>query len=224
MLARLSAFVVWALVAATAVFWGLRLLARPQPAPAYALTVGEATVARGDLSRLFGAAPVANAPNQPMAPELSSRFKLLGLMAPKASATEPVHRAGYALIAVDGKPARPFAVGAALDSGLVLQAVSLRTASIGPVDGAAAVKLEMPALPVATTGSLPPISMDGTVMPVVAPTAVPTTPGAGSRNMLPARPSANVPPPTAQPPAGTPVPPPSGQPGARQRIGGSLAQ
>lgn len=218
MLARLSAFVVWALVAATAVFWGLRLLARPQPAPAYASIVGEATVARGDLSRLFGAAPVANAPDQPSAPELSSRFKLLGLMAPKASAVEPAHRAGYALIAVDGKPARPFAVGAALDSGLVLQSVSLRTASIGPVDGAAAVKLEMPALPIAATGTLPPISMDGAVMPgAVPPPVVPAVPGA--RNLLPTRPQVKVPPPTAQ------VPLPPAQPGALpQQIGRPLSQ
>jgi general secretion pathway protein C len=226
MLARLSAFVVWALVAATAVFWGLRLLARPQPAPAYALTVGEATVARGDLSRLFGAAPVAaTASNQPMAPELSSRFKLLGLMAPKPSSVEPAHRVGYALIAVDGKPARPFAVGASLDSGLVLQSVSLRTASIGPVDGAAAVRLEMPALPVAATGTLPPIGMDGTVIPGSVPAAA-TPPGPGARNMLPVRPSINVPPPSAQVPLpGTPVPPPPGQQGGpQQRIGGSLTQ
>lgn len=215
MLARLSAFVVWALVAATAVFWGLRLLARPQPAPAYALTVGESTVARGDLSRLFGAAPVAaNASNQPMAPELASRFKLLGLMAPRPTSAEPAHRTGYALIAVDGKPARPFAVGAALDSGLVLQSVSLRTASIGPVDGAAAVQLEIPPLPVAATGTLPPIGMDAAVMPgaVPPPTTAPAAPGVGSRNLLPARPSVIVPPPPAQP--GTP----------RQRIGGSLTQ
>ena len=53
MLARLTAFVVWALVAATAVFWGLRMFVRPQPAPAYAVAVGDSVAMRGDLSRLL---------------------------------------------------------------------------------------------------------------------------------------------------------------------------
>lgn len=159
MLSRLSAFVVWALVAATAVFWGLRLLARPQSAPAYAVTVGEATTMRGDLSRLFGSTAVASGGDAApvTSPELASRFKLLGIMAPKADAAEPSQRFGFALIAVDGKPPRTYAVGSSLDSGLVLQSVSMRTASIGPADGAEAVRLEMPPLPEATTGTLPPL-------------------------------------------------------------------
>lgn len=213
MLHRLSAFVVWALVAATAVFWGLRLLVRPQPAPAYAVTVGEATTARGDLTRLFGAAPVVTAAEQPAAPELASRFKLLGIMAPKPAAAEPAQRFGYALIAVDGKPARAFAVGSSLDSGLVLQAVSLRTASIGPLDGAAAVRLEMPPLPAPATGTLPPM---GSGAPEGAPLAVPppalgfvpptppaTATGVG-RMPVPARPPA-MPRPGQVPPPGGPA-------------------
>lgn len=190
MLHRLSAFVVWALVAATAVFWGLRLLARPQPTPAYAVTVGEATTARGDLTRLFGAAPVATAAEQPAAPELASRFKLLGIMAPKPAAAEPAQRSGYALIAVDGKPARAFAVGSSLDSGLVLQAVSLRTASIGPLDGAAAVNLEMPPLPAPATGTLPPM---GAGAPPAASVAVPPpAPVPPAQPLVPATPPATA--------------------------------
>ena len=83
MLARLTAFVVWALVAATAVFWGLRLLVRPQPAPSYAVAVGDAgALRRPDApARRHGLlgrpAPLA------AAPELASRFKLLGVMASK---------------------------------------------------------------------------------------------------------------------------------------------
>ena len=53
MLARLSAFVLWALVAATAVFWGLRLLVRAPAAPAYAVAVGDAAAVHGDLARLL---------------------------------------------------------------------------------------------------------------------------------------------------------------------------
>ena len=81
MLARLTAFVVWALVAATVVFWGLRLLVRPQPAPSYAVAVGDAGALRGDLTRLLGATPAAPGAGPAAAPELASRFKLLGVMA-----------------------------------------------------------------------------------------------------------------------------------------------
>jgi general secretion pathway protein C len=150
MLARLTAFVVWALVAATAVFWGLRMFVRPQPAPAYAVAVGDSVAMRGDLSRLLGATAVASAEKAAPAPELASRFKLLGVMAGKQR-----DGAGFALIAVDAKPARAYPVGARVDGEMVLQAVSLRTASIGPSQGSPAVTLEVPALPAAATGTLP---------------------------------------------------------------------
>lgn len=148
------AFVVWALVAATAVYWGLRLLVRPQPAPAYALAVGDAGALRGDLARLLGATPAAPSAATAAAPELASRFKLLGVMASKQG------DAGYALIAVDAKPARAYAVGAPLDGNLVLQSVSLRSAAIGPPQGGAALTLEVPPLPTAATGTLPAV-LDG---------------------------------------------------------------
>lgn len=150
MLARLTAFVVWALVAATAVFWGLRMLVRPQAAPAYTVAVGDSAALRGDLSRLLGATPVAAAGPAAPAPELASRFKLIGVMASK----QPDGN-GYALIAVDAKPARAYPVGARLDGDIVLQSVSLRTASIGPAQGGAAATLEVPALPPPATGTLP---------------------------------------------------------------------
>jgi len=150
MLARLTAFVVWALVAATAVFWGLRMLVRPQPAPAFAMAVGDGAAVRGDLSRLLGATPVAAAGPAMAAPELASRFKLIGVMANKQR-----DGSGYALIAVDAKPARAYPVGARLDGDIVLQAVSLRTASIGPAQGSPAATLEVPVLPAPATGTLP---------------------------------------------------------------------
>ncbi len=151
MLARLTAFVVWALVAATVVFWGLRLLVRPQSAPSYTVAVGDAGALRGDLTRLLGATPAAPSATPAAAPELASRFKLLGVMA-----NQPNQGDGYALIAVDAKPARAYPVGAALDGDLVLQSVSLRSAAIGPAQGTPALTLEVPPLAAAATGSLPP--------------------------------------------------------------------
>jgi general secretion pathway protein C len=174
MFVRVCAFVIWALVAGTVVFWGLRLLVRSPDAPAHAVPVGAAVAVRGDLTRLLGAAPVATAAAAAANPEASSRFRLLGVMAPKAGPKADASGQGVALIAVDGKPAKAFAVGARLDNDLVLQAVSLRTASIGPPEGGVvSVKLEIPPLPPPATGTLP---SGGATPSVAAPLALPVPP------------------------------------------------
>ena len=162
MLARLCAFLVWALVAATSVFWGLRLLVRSPPAPVNAVAVVDADAARGDLTRLFGAAPVAAAVAA-ASPEANARFRLLGIMAPKANATS---RHGFAVIAVDGKPPRAFAVGARVDGELVLQSVSWRAVSIGPAQGVPTMTLELPPLLAAATGTLSGTGTAGALSPV----------------------------------------------------------
>ena len=165
MYARLSSFVIWSLVAATLMFWALRFVARPLPAPAYAVAVSTAAPMRGDLARLFGAAPLMVVAAE-AAPETPSRFRLVGVMAPNSRRNEADAPYGLALIAVDGKPAKAFAVGSTLDSNLVLQSVSLRTASLGPAEGARSVLLELPALPPPTTGVLPAPGAPGGVVPV----------------------------------------------------------
>jgi general secretion pathway protein C len=158
MLARLSAFVIWALVAATAVFWGLHLWVRAPAVPAYAVAVGDATAVRSDLTRLLGTSP-ANAPAVTVAPETSSRFRLLGIVAPKYPSGQPGDPAapghGVALIAVDGKMPKAYTVGSHIDGDLVLRSVSLRTASIAPEQGSQAITLELPLLAAPATGTLP---------------------------------------------------------------------
>ncbi len=176
---RLVAFVIWAAVAASAMFWVLRLSATSPTAPAHTVAVGAAAAPRGDLTRLFGAAPAAPDSAAAVAESpLSSRFKLLGVAAPRQGGD----RNGLALIAVDGKPARGYAVGAAVDGELVLQSVHARGASLGTTGAAPQVTLELPALPAAATGSLPPaVGSAGTLpavgatapAPVVAPPAAP---------------------------------------------------
>ena len=64
MFARLSAFVIWSLVAAAAVFWALRFGVSPPQAPAYAVPIEPMQRARGDLARLFGAPRVARWPRK----------------------------------------------------------------------------------------------------------------------------------------------------------------
>src|SRR5947208_10861261 len=107
---RVSAFVIWALVAASVVFWALRLSVQGPSAPAYTVPVGDVAAVRGDLARLFGSTTVSAL--TATAPEASSRFRLVGVAAPVASAPQG---SGIALVAIDGKPARPYRVGARVE-------------------------------------------------------------------------------------------------------------
>ena len=179
MLARLCAFVIWALVAATAVFWGLRLFVSAPAAPAHAVPVGESAALRGDLSRLLGSAPVATAAAV-AAPEAASRFRLIGVMAPRKAAASAAEGSGVALIAVDGKPPKAFAVGARLDGEVMLQSVSLRAASIAMGPGQAPVLLELAPLAPPATGSLPGLLPPSAAVvapaPMVAPPPMPSSP------------------------------------------------
>jgi general secretion pathway protein C len=222
MWARISAFVIWSLVAAAGAFWLLRLTTSAPQAPGYASAVGKSTVVRGDLNRLFGAAPsvVAAAEAIPQAP---SRFKLVGVMAPRSKEAQSVAGSGLALIAVDGKPAKAFTVGAPLESGLVLQSVGLRTASIGPAQGTRSVLLELPALAAPNTGVLPssagavsPPAFVGSPVPpnsgVLPQLGQPTPPARGAATMR-APPSAVLPTPSSTsqaPPPQMPMTPPPG--------------
>lgn len=213
MFARLSAFVIWSLVGATAVFWALRLAASPPQVPPYAVAVGNSVAVRGDLGRLFGM-PLRPTATAQAAPEAPSRFRLVGVMAPRDRAAQAEAGQGVALIAVDGKPPKPFAVGARLDSDLVLQSVGLRTASLGPAQGARSVLLELPVLPPPNSGVLPP---PGTAAPApaanpmrAAPAPVPSAPPGAAPTVGAAQPAVTPlalpsPPPQAPAPPGMPT-------------------
>ena len=129
--------VVWALATASVAYWGLRLLARPgalAPAP---LVVGAPFAPDpAVVARLLGATSAQAAPQA----SLASRFALSGVVAGAPGG-------GAALIAVDGKPARPFRVGSMVDEGLVLQSAAARQATLGQTrTGPALVTLDMPSL------------------------------------------------------------------------------
>lgn len=163
---RLGTFLIWFCVAASAVFWSLRLLADPLPVPESARLASAAAAPGGDWSRLLGAAarPVETVAAPPLA---ASRFRLVGV----AAAGGPGQAVEVALIAVDGQPARAFRIGQAVADDWRLSAVDPRGATLSPVAAAgAALILEMPppvaaatgvigampAVPVLPTVSLPP--------------------------------------------------------------------
>lgn len=133
-----STFVLWALVAGSAVFWGLKMSARSAPITAPAMAARPPAPADpAAVARLLGAAPVT-AGAAPAAPSAGSRMTLVGVVASRS-------QHGAALISVDGKPAKPFRVGAMVDEGLVLQSVQGRQAVLGAsVSGPATVTLELP--------------------------------------------------------------------------------
>jgi general secretion pathway protein C len=151
MTARALAFLTWAAVAASAMFWGLRLFVSAPPAPANAMAVSTQSVAANDFSRLLGRAPtVATAAVQP---DAASRFRLVGVVAPKSLAEGTSE--GLALISIDGKPPRHYRVGTSVEGETTLLGVSARGAELGPSGGPATITLNLPAPPSAATGVLP---------------------------------------------------------------------
>ena len=216
MSARWWAFGVWAAVAACAAYWGLRLFVPSRPVPADAVVAPAAASPRGDLARLFGADAQPQSAEAAPAPT-SNRFQLLGVVAPRPDGAA---REGVALIAVDGKPARAYRVGAPIDGDPVLQSVRARGASLGPAGGVVQVSLEIPP-PAAGAPAVPSPAGPAVVpAPALPPTALPNLaapPGAAPPRLptvvpLPGRapmpPTARAP---AQPPVGTPQPAPPGQ-------------
>lgn len=172
----------WAALAASLVFWALRLGVGAQPAPAGLQTVAPDQSARGDILRLFANPPTAAAPAQQVA--AASRLKLLGVIAGADDGAR-----GWAVLSVDGRPARTLELGAVVDGDWVVQVVARRRVEIGPVGAPAVAVLELPPPAPAATGQLPGIAA-----------------GAGT--------NAAVAMPVLPPPVDVPPPPPPPQPEA----------
>ena len=171
---RLATFAIWLLAGAGVVFWALKFVSGTA-APANAAVVTAQTNTAIDsvaLSRGLGggmplaAAPVASSIN-------ASRFVLTGLVAGTTASQ------GIALLAVDGKPARPYRVGAEVAPGVVVQAVQsrlVRLASAPEADDA--LTLELPALISIVAGSALPVVVPQAPQPTLqfAPTPMPAPP------------------------------------------------
>lgn len=141
---RLVTFSLAALAAASASYWVLKWRAT-QPLGATAeLAVSDPALDPQAVARLLGGAqaPASSAPGIPAGTSdtPASRFKLAGVVANRA------HR-GYALIAIDDQPAKPYRVGAPVNDTLVLHSVTQRSAALAPsLDAPVALTLELPPL------------------------------------------------------------------------------
>ena len=201
MSARWVTFFVWAAVAASALFWALKLVVQAPQAPPQ-VQVAEATLtARGDLTRLLGADAPAAMTAAAAEPAADARFNLVGVLSPRASQAA---REGVALIAVDGKPARAFRVGTVVDGQNVLQSVHARGADLGPRDGPSLIALKIPPPAPAATGQLP---------SVLLPSGLPG--GGLTRPPVPIQAPSQAPPPSPQQPQQAPpqlAPQPAPQP------------
>lgn len=160
----------WALAAGSAVFWGLKLLVTPEPAPAHARLAEASAAVNGDLTRLLGADAPPPAPLEAPAAVADTRFQLVGVVSAR---TPQAAREGVALIAVDGKPPKAYRVGAVVEGSTVLKSVAARGATLGPRDGPPAITLDLPPPAPAATGVLPPAAQGGAGSPRPAPIGAP---------------------------------------------------
>jgi general secretion pathway protein C len=197
MSARWWSFGVWALVAGSALFWGLRLFVTPAQAPVQTRVVEPGAGGRGDLTRVFGPDPVAAVQAPEPEPVADARFQLIGVVSPRVGGDGSQ---GVALIAVDGKPAKAYRVGSVVDGQNVLQSVRARGAALGPRGGVALIALDLAPPAAAAFGSLPDPS-------VPADPAEPTLPPSMTRSLPPGGPMRPPTLPQAQPQADGPVTP-----------------
>jgi len=137
-LIRLLTFLLAALAAGSALYWVLKW---PASGPAVRdVTIAPATtvIDTDKIARLLGASQDP-APATEAAEVGAANFKLIGVIAQGSQ--------GSALIAVDGQSAKPFRVGSEVGNGLLLRAVSSRTAQLASaMNTPASVTLELPKL------------------------------------------------------------------------------
>lgn len=131
-----TTLLVWALAAGSMAYWGLRLFAGRGVAANLPTATAPTAIDSLTVARVLGARAPATVPQA----SLASRFALLGVVAGSPGG-------GAALIAVDGKPARPFRVGSPVEEGLILQSAAARQATLAATqNGPALVTLDMPPL------------------------------------------------------------------------------
>jgi general secretion pathway protein C len=142
-------FITWALPAVVAVAWVLGFFDPSDYEQSHSSLARPSAYTDGGLTR---PAPVEVPPVEPPVVPVTSadRFKLVGVVSPgPVSRTAAAATEGIALIAVDGKPARAFRVGATVEGDTVVREVSASGAVLGPRAGGEAIALQVssPAVP-----------------------------------------------------------------------------
>ncbi len=134
-----AAGLVWLVAGLTGGYWVLQALGRTEPVPVSTAAASLPVIDSISVARVLGQPDAeAGQDGMGMAQTVALRYNLLGVVADR-------RQQGAALIAIDGEPARPYAVGAELEGGLVLQSVDRRVARLGPtLEGPSTVELAVP--------------------------------------------------------------------------------
>jgi general secretion pathway protein C len=139
--ARAVTFALAVLAALSATYWVLKSTrASSVPIAVPVASSGIAALDSKSIARALGGG-ISVSTSAPGADAVTrNQFVLVGVLAEGK-------RGGAALISVDGKPAKPYAVGATVDGSLVLQSVAARRASLSSgMDGPVQMTLELPPL------------------------------------------------------------------------------
>jgi general secretion pathway protein C len=123
---RLVAFFLSALAAGSAMYWVLLWPGNPTVAGAVESVTEGPAVDTAAVARALGGGAVASPVVADAGVLASSRFALAGVVAEGS-------RHGAALIAVDGKAARPFRVGTTVVDGWMLRQVLARRVVLSPI-------------------------------------------------------------------------------------------
>ncbi|HJV70669.1 hypothetical protein [Ideonella sp.] len=140
MASRLLTLAVWAVVLASAVFWGMKVFASRTGVPAQAQMPARALAMGGELRRLLGTSEKPQGDDNEVA-DASDRFHLLGVVAPRGAGHSPQ---GVALIAVSDEPPKAYRTGSVVEGDTVLLAVNQRSVQLGPRGGPATAELSLP--------------------------------------------------------------------------------
>ena len=168
---RIATFLLAALAAASAAYWVLKWSAPASASSASGAALPLSRAAQTDpqvVARLLGGGQKTVVA---LVESAASRFKLMGVVANRA-------HGGTALISVDGKPARPYQVGAALSESLLLKSVAPRSAALAAsADGPVSFTLELPVLASTSSSNAAP-TVAAAVAAAVAPAPQVTAPAA----------------------------------------------
>jgi general secretion pathway protein C len=220
-LPKIATVALFAALCAIVAWWGLQLLApRPPVAPGGAVAQAQPPVDLRAAGELFGGAPTAG----PQVDAGPSNVQVAGVLVAGAD--------GVALLAVDGRPAKPFAVGESVSEGLRVRAVTADSVELER--GGRPMRLPAPRRPrteVLVSGPASPAAGS----PQASPPERPPLPPAGAAAAVPpARPplppagAAAAAPPTPPGPLGAGAPPgapaaadaPAAAPGASAAVPG----
>jgi len=201
--ARLVSVLLFAGLCGVIASWALELLRPRAPiAPASAIGQAQPPTNLGPAGSLFGVTPQATTATAVQAP---SNVQVAGVLSGGPNAV--------ALLAVDGKPAKPFGIGETVAEGLKVTAIG--TDSVTLDRRGEAVKLPTPARSsLAVLNSAPPTPAPG--MPAPNGTGIQTLPGSGApMSPIPPADASNRPLPPSGAAAAPPEPPaaPPGMPG-----------